>query len=76
LPEGTDCSGDTRPEPIWVPAGESPNLGEVLDQDAELLPIVQQGVRSRGYRGALYGDQEQRVRHFEVELERYINGEK
>ncbi|MEM6818904.1 MAG: aromatic ring-hydroxylating dioxygenase subunit alpha [Pseudomonadota bacterium] len=76
LPEGTDCSGDVRPEPIWVPAGESPNLGEVLDQDAELLPIVQQGVRSRGYRGALYGDQEQRVRHFEVELERYINGEK
>ncbi|MFK8031839.1 MAG: SRPBCC family protein [Gammaproteobacteria bacterium] len=76
LPEGTDCSGETRPDVIHVPLGESPNLGEVLDQDAELLPVQQQGVRSRGFRGALFGDQEQRVRHFEAEVERYVNGEK
>ena len=76
LPEGTDCSGEVRPDIIHVPVGESPNLGEVLDQDAELLPIVQKGVRSRGFRGSLYGEQEQRVRHFETELDRYINGEK
>ena len=76
LPEGTDTSGDVRPDIIHVPVGESPNLGEVLDQDAELLPIVQKGVRSRGFRGSLYGEQEQRVRHFETELDRYINGEK
>ena len=53
-----------------------PELGEVLDQDAELLPIVQKGVRSRAFKGALYGDQEQRVRHFEAELERYVTGKK
>ncbi|MEM1261366.1 MAG: aromatic ring-hydroxylating dioxygenase subunit alpha [Pseudomonadota bacterium] len=76
LPEGTDSSGENRPAVIHVPLGESPDLGEVLDQDAELLPVQQRGVRSRGFRGALYGDQEQRVRHFEMEVERYINGEK
>ena len=76
LPEGTDVSGETRPEVIHVPLGELPELGEVLDQDAELLPVVQKGVRSRAFKGSLYGDQEQRVRHFEAELERYITGEK
>jgi hypothetical protein len=44
----------------------------VLSQDAELLPIVQQGVRSRGFRGQLWGEQEQRLRHFHVELEKYL----
>ncbi len=76
LPEDTDCTGDTRPDVIHVPVGESPELGEVLDQDSELLPVQQLGVRSRGFRGALYGDQEQRVRHFETEVERYITGAK
>ena len=76
LPEGTDCSGEVRPDVIHVPLGEKPDLGEVLDQDSELLPVQQMGVRSRGFRGPLFGDQEQRVRHFEAEVDRYINGEK
>lgn len=76
LPEGIDCSGETRPDVIHVPVGESPELGEVLDQDSVLLPVQQLGVRSRGFRGPLFGDQEQRVRHFEAEVERYVNGEK
>jgi carnitine monooxygenase subunit len=48
----------------------------VLDQDSELLPIVQQGIRSRGFKGPLWGEQEVRVRHFHRELDRYIFGEK
>ncbi|MEM7612627.1 MAG: aromatic ring-hydroxylating dioxygenase subunit alpha [Pseudomonadota bacterium] len=76
LPEGIDASGENRPEVIHVPVGVLPDLGEVLDQDAELLPVLQKGVRSRGFRGALYCEQEQRVRHFEAEVERYINEEK
>ena len=44
-------------------------LGEVLDQDSELLPIVQAGARSRGFRGPLWSDQEARLRHFHAELD-------
>jgi phenylpropionate dioxygenase-like ring-hydroxylating dioxygenase large terminal subunit len=76
LPAGIDVTGTTRPAIINVPKGEPPGLGEVLDQDSELLPVVQKGLRSRGFRGPLWSDQEQRVRHFHRELDRYINGEK
>jgi phenylpropionate dioxygenase-like ring-hydroxylating dioxygenase large terminal subunit len=76
LPEGTDVTGSTRPNVKRVPPGEPPGLGDVLDQDSELLPVVQKGLRSRGFRGPLWGDQEQRVRHFHRELDRYIDGEK
>jgi len=76
LPEGTDTSGETRPDTEYVPLGKPPNLGQVLDQDSELLPVVQRGIRSRGFEGAIWGEQEQRLRHFHKELERYLNGEK
>lgn len=76
LPQGIDTTGNTRPDIIRVPEGQTPNLGEVLDQDSELLPIQQKGVRSRAFKGPLWSEQEQRVRHFHRELDRYINGEK
>jgi len=76
LPPGTDVTGETRPGRKDVPPGEAPGLGEVLDQDAELLPVVQKALRSRGFRGPLWGEQEQRLRHFHRELDRYINLEK
>jgi len=76
LPPGTDVTGETRPSVKIVPRGDPPGLGDVLDQDAELLPIVQQGLRSRGFRGPLWGEQEQRVRHFHRELDRYIDRQK
>jgi phenylpropionate dioxygenase-like ring-hydroxylating dioxygenase large terminal subunit len=76
LPPGTDVSGETRPDIIEVGIGEPPGLGEVLDQDSDLLPIVQKGVSSRGFDGPLWSEQEQRVRHFHRELDRYIDGEK
>lgn len=76
LPEGTDTSGDFRPDTEYVPVGEPANLGLVLDQDSALLPVVQEGIRSRGFDGAMLSEQEQRLRHFHVELDRYINGEK
>jgi hypothetical protein len=76
LPAGIDVTGATRPERINVPKGSPPGLGEVLDQDSDLLPVVQKGLRSRGFRGPLWSDQEQRVRHFHRELDRYLNGEK
>ena len=72
LPPGTDVSGATRPNIRHVGLGQPPGLGEVLDQDSELLPVVQRGVRSRGFDGPLWGEQEQRLRHFHRELERYL----
>ncbi len=76
LPPGTDVSGAARPNMERVPADQRPNLGEVLDQDVELVAAVQRGSKSRGFRGPLWGEQEQRVRHFHRELDRYINLEK
>lgn len=74
LAEGTDITGMTRPAIERVPLGEPPNLGMVLDQDSELLPIVQRGSRSRGFRGPLWSEQEGRLRHFHAELDRYVEG--
>jgi carnitine monooxygenase subunit len=76
LAAGTDVTGRTRPETRRVPLGEHPNLGEVLDQDSELLPVVQEGIRSRAFRGPLWSEQEVRIRHLHREIDRYLNGEK
>lgn len=76
LPEGTDCSGEVRPEIEHKAIGEPPELGLVLDQDSDLLPVVQRGIRSRAFAGPLWSEQEQRLRHFHRELDRYIAGEK
>lgn len=70
LGAGTDLSGNTRPDIVHTGLGEPPGLGEVLDQDSDLLPIVQAGARSRGFRGALWSEQEARLRHFHAELDR------
>ncbi|WP_425407875.1 aromatic ring-hydroxylating oxygenase subunit alpha [Hyphococcus sp.] len=76
LPEGTDVTGEIRPEIEHVPPDVKPDLGEVLDQDVELVAAVQQGVKSRGFKGPLWCEQEDRLRHFHRELDRYISGEK
>jgi phenylpropionate dioxygenase-like ring-hydroxylating dioxygenase large terminal subunit len=73
--DGTDCSGATRPERQHIRHGE-PGLGFVLQQDSVLVPVVQQGLRSRAFKGARFSEQEQRLRHFHAELDRYVNGEK
>lgn len=72
LPEDTDMTGATRPDTEHYAIDEDPNLGLVLSQDASLLPIVQQGMGSRGFDGQLWSEQEQRLRHFHVELERRL----
>jgi phenylpropionate dioxygenase-like ring-hydroxylating dioxygenase large terminal subunit len=76
LPEGLDVSGEMRPDIEYFAANERADLGEVLDQDVDLIASVQQGVRSRGFRGPLWCEQEDRLRHFHRELDRYMNDEK
>ena len=73
--DGTDCSGSTRPERQHIRHGE-PGLGFVLQQDSVLVPVVQQGLRSRAFKGPRFSEQEQRLRHFHAELDRYVTGEK
>lgn len=73
--DGADCSGRTRPERQHIEHGE-PGLGFVLQQDSVLVPVVQQGLRSRAFKGPRFSEQEQRLRHFHAELDRYIGGEK
>ncbi len=72
LPEDTDMTGQVRPATEHYSIEEDAGLGLVLSQDAALLPIVQQGMRSRGFDGQLWSEQEQRLRHFHVELERRL----
>ena len=76
LPEGTDCTGNIRPDVEYKDIGEPPDLGLVLDQDSELLPVVQKGIRSRAFKGPLWGEQEQRLRHFHNEVDRYVDGDR
>ena len=76
LPEGTDVSGEVRAEREFVPFGVQPDLGLVLDQDSELLPVVQKGIRSRAFEGPVWSEQELRLRHFHAELDLYLEGKK
>ncbi|MGL4566114.1 MAG: aromatic ring-hydroxylating oxygenase subunit alpha, partial [Halioglobus sp.] len=48
LPEDIDVSGRQRPSTEYYSIEEDAQLGQVLSQDAALLPVVQKGMRSRG----------------------------
>jgi phenylpropionate dioxygenase-like ring-hydroxylating dioxygenase large terminal subunit len=74
LPQGMDTSGTTRPACEHYRINEDGNLGLVLSQDAQLLPIVQAGLHSKGFHGQRWGEQEQRLRHFNAELDRHLTG--
>ncbi|MDD9842102.1 MAG: aromatic ring-hydroxylating dioxygenase subunit alpha [Alphaproteobacteria bacterium] len=76
LPKDTDVTGQLRPDIEHFAVDERADLGEVLDQDVELVSCVQQGVKSRGFKGPLWCEQEDRLRHFHRELDRYLNGQK
>jgi len=76
LPKDTDVTGATRPEIEHYAAGVRADLGEVLNQDVDLVEAVQRGQKSRGFRGALWSQQEERLRHYHREVDRYIKGEK
>jgi len=77
LPKDTDVTGATRPNIEHHFIGEPrADLGDVLNQDVDLVEAVQRGQKSRGFRGPLWGQQEARLRHYQREIDRYVNGEK
>lgn len=75
VPDGTDLSGKTRPSRTYLTPGDG-GLGPVLEQDGVTLPHVQRGLHSRGFKGARFSEQEQRLRHYHKEVDRYLTGQK
>ncbi|MFM7120657.1 MAG: aromatic ring-hydroxylating oxygenase subunit alpha [Gammaproteobacteria bacterium] len=69
IPEGEPWP--ERPVHRQFKHGEE-SLGEVLDQDAMNLPMIQKGMNSRGFRGLWVGTQELRVRHFHKTIDDYL----
>jgi phenylpropionate dioxygenase-like ring-hydroxylating dioxygenase large terminal subunit len=76
MPPELDVTGATRPDIERWPADQVPGIGPVLLQDWELVEHVQRGLHSRGFKGPLWGEQEQRIRHYQREIDRYLNGDK
>jgi hypothetical protein len=69
---GTDLSGNSpRPARVFLKHGEE-GMGLVLDQDAEFLPTVQAGLKSKGFKGVRLCDQEIRLRYFYAEYDKYM----
>jgi carnitine monooxygenase subunit len=51
-------------------------FGYVLAQDARIVPDVQKGIRSAGFKGLRYNESECRIPHYHAEIDRYLRGEK
>ena len=69
-----DLSGEVpRPPRIKLKHGEA-SLSQVLDQDAEFVPRVQKGMKSRGFKGQRLSHQEMRMQAFYEEYDRYMRG--
>ena len=60
-----------RPQHRQFKHGEE-SIGEVLDQDASNLAMVQAGMNSAGYRGLWISSQELRIRHFHKTIDDYM----
>jgi len=75
-PSAFEFNGDLRPDIERVGLGEPLDLGLLLNQDTDIVPLLQRGYQSRGFRGPLFSEQETRLKHFHAELDRYIAGER
>jgi phenylpropionate dioxygenase-like ring-hydroxylating dioxygenase large terminal subunit len=71
VPDGADWP--ERPLHQHFRHGEK-SIGLVLDQDAQNLPGVQQGMHSAGFPGLWLGAQELRIRHFHKVIDDYLYG--
>jgi phenylpropionate dioxygenase-like ring-hydroxylating dioxygenase large terminal subunit len=63
--------GAPRSERMYARYGET-SFGVVLDQDGETVPLVQAGVRSRGFKGVRLSEQEIRLRHYYQTYDGYL----
>jgi len=73
--ENADFSGKRVLPRTYIEDDDLENLGPVIKQDRLINPRVQQGLHSRGFKGAVYSEQEIRIRHFFAEYYKYMRGE-
>jgi len=60
-----------RPRHLRFRAGEQ-SMGPVMGADVALLPGLQRGLRSRGFRGLYLGGEEAAIRNMHATLDRYL----
>jgi len=70
--ENADLSGKMVLPRTYADADDIDVSGPVVKQDRILVPRIQQGIHSKGYKGGIYSDQEVRIRHFFTEYCRKI----
>jgi carnitine monooxygenase subunit len=69
-----DMSGKRVLPRTYIDTDNLADLGPVISQDRVLVPRVQQGLHSKGFKGAVYSEQEIRIRHFFDEYFKRLNG--
>ena len=75
--QGTpDMSGKTILPIEYLDFDDIEGLGPVISQDREVTPRTGRGVRSRGFKGAVYSDQEIRIRYWFDEYYKWMRGHK
>ena len=82
LPSFTGVQGkvnpdlDKQPGIVYLDTDDLEGLGPVISQDREVTPRTGRGVKSRGFKGAVYSDQEIRIRYWFDEYYKYMRGHK
>lgn len=76
--EGTppDMSGKSVLPRTYLDTADLEGLGPVISQDRVVTPRTMDGVRSKGFKGAVYSDQEIRIRQWFNEYYQYMRGHK
>jgi len=70
--ENADMSGQKVLPRTYADSEDIDVSGPVVKQDRVLVPRVQSGLHSKGFKGGVYSDQEIRIRHFFDEYFKYV----
>jgi carnitine monooxygenase subunit len=74
--ENADLSGKKVLPRTYIDTNDMDNLGPVIRQDRTIVPRVQRGLHSKGFKGSVYSEQEIRIRHFFDEYYKYLHGQR
>ncbi|WP_162986883.1 SRPBCC family protein [Sphingomonas paeninsulae] len=73
IPSDADRSGKSIRKPVYLDKNDLESLGPVISQDASTMPKIQKRLRSDGFKGSIYSEQEILIRQFYAEYERYVS---
>jgi carnitine monooxygenase subunit len=74
--EDPDLSGKKVLPRTYLAEDQIKETGPVIAQDRALLPRLQSGMKSRGFKGGVFSEQEVRIRQFYDEYHQYLRGAK